>query len=213
MSGLPSQDHREALAAFQPPWWSLFAASPRAGASRGREGLSRVGRGPWGKTDLGSPGGQINGRRFSPPSEKLLFTPSLPFSIGSRRPLVVHQASGCGWRPWPESREAEQCQQASPAPSALWTEPPGSPVTSSGRFCLQKRANDTRSCSRIPLEDWALVWHPLQARAEPAHLPGHCCLLCLLLCACGDPTEEEQEEGEAGSHRLSCCHKSFFTRI
>ena len=150
MSRLPSQDHREALAGLQPPWCSLFVVSPSAGASRGREGLRGAGRGPWGMTELGSPGGQINGRRFSPPSEKLLFTPSLPFSIGSRRPLVVHQASGCGWRPWLESREAERCQQASPAPSALWTEPPGSPVTSSGRFCLQKRADDTRSCSRIP---------------------------------------------------------------
>ena len=59
-------------------------------------------------------------------------------------------------------------------------------------FAFRKELMTLGLVPESQLEPWALVWHPLQARAEPAHLPGHCCLLCLLLCVCGDPTEEEQ---------------------
>lgn len=172
------------VAGFQPPRGSLLAAPPSARASR-------VGRaGGHGETDLGSPGGHINGRKFSPPSEKAALYPSLPFSTGSCRPLVVQQASGCGWRPWPEAREAERCQQASPAPSALRTEPPGPPVTSSGRFCLQNRADDTRPCSRIPAGalGFGLAPPASRSRASPPRWP----LLLALL-------QKGSRAGEAGS--------------
>lgn len=142
----------------------------------------------------------------------LLFTQARPSAPVPASPQWFTRlqavAGGLGWSPGRQSGASKPLQ---PPPLcgrshlALLSPHPDA-------FAFRKELMTLGLVPESQLEPWASVWHPLQARAEPAHLAGHCCWLC---CSCVSAVTDRGGAGRGGGgqRRLSCCRESLFTRI
>lgn len=120
-----------------------------------------------------------------------------------------------GFRLWLEALAGVQGGRAVPAglssPSALWLGHLAHLLSPHpDAFCLQKELLTLPVLFQNPTGGLSWSGTPCKPELSQPTPPGRCCLLCLLVCVCGDPTREEQG-GEGGRPCLPSCHKAFFT--